>query len=207
MTEPLPTSGEALLFEVTDLKQWIYCPRVLYYRYCLPEVRPITELMRAGIRSHGDEVGREERRSLRSYGLTAGERAFDVGLRSLALGLRGRLDLAIAVPDRQAPGAEAIVVEYKDSERPAGPHFKLQLAAYALLLEEAWGLPVRRGFIYSIPLRQSEIVSITPALRQKVRQTVATVQAMIAGELMPNAPTSRRACVSCEFRRFCNDVV
>src|SRR5262245_35346745 len=161
-----------LLFEVTDLKQWTYCPRVLYYRYCLPEIRPITDLIAAGIASHQDEIGREERRSLRAYGLAIGERAFDVRLRSHRLGVHGRLDLAIAVPDRAAPGAEAIVVEYKDSEKPAGLHFKLQLAAYALLLEEAWGLPVRRGFIYSIPLREAEIISITPGLRQKVRQAV-----------------------------------
>jgi CRISPR-associated exonuclease Cas4 len=196
-----------MLFEVTDLKQWTYCPRVLYYRYCLPEVRPTTDLMAEGIRRHSDEVGREERRSLRMYGLSAGERAFDVPLRSAALGLRGRLDLAIAVPHRAAAGAEAIVVEYKDSEKPAGPHFKLQLAAYALLLEEAWSLPVRRGFIYAIPLRQAEIISITPALRHKVQQTIATMRAMVAGEQMPPAPASRRPCVSCEFRRFCNDVV
>jgi CRISPR-associated exonuclease Cas4 len=196
-----------LLFEVTDLKQWTYCPRVLYYRYCLPEIRPITDLIAAGIASHRDEAGREERRSLRSYGLSVGERAFDVGLRSLTLGLRGRLDLAIAVPDRAAPGAEAIVVEYKDSEKPAGPHFKLQLAAYALLLEEAWGLEVRRGFIYSIPLREAEIISITTALRRKVRQAVDDMRAAIASERMPDAPANRRPCVSCEFRRFCNDVV
>lgn len=198
---------DELLFEVTDLKQWTYCPRVLYYRYCLPEIRPITDLIAAGIRSHSDEAGREERRSLRTYGLTQGERAFDVGLRSVALGLRGRLDLAIAVPDRVVPGAEAVVVEYKDSEQPAGPHFKLQLAAYALLLEEAWGLPVRRGFIYSIPLRVAEIITITPALRQKVQQTVEAMRRAVAGERMPGAPASRRPCVSCEFRRFCNDVV
>jgi CRISPR-associated exonuclease Cas4 len=196
-----------LLFEVTDLKQWTYCPRVLYYRYCLPEIRPITDLIAAGIRSHSDEAGREERRSLRTYGLTTGERAFDIGLRSAALGLRGRLDLAIAAPDRATPGAEAIVVEYKDSEQPAGAHIKLQLAAYALLLEEAWGLPVRRGFIYAIPLRQSEVVVISAALRQKVRQAVVAMRAAVEGERMPDAPASRRPCVSCEFRRFCNDVV
>ena len=44
MTE---TASE-LLFEVTDLKQWIYCPRVLYYRYRLPEIRPTTDLIAAG---------------------------------------------------------------------------------------------------------------------------------------------------------------
>src|SRR5262245_43547388 len=184
-----------LLFEVTDLKQWTYCPRVLYYRYCLPEIRPITDLIAAGIASHRDEAGREERRSLRAYGLEHGERAFDIPLRSAGVGLRGRLDLAIAVPDREARGAAAILVEDKDSEKPAGPHFKLQLAAYALLLEEAWGLPVRRGFIYSIPLREAEIISITPALRQKVRQAVDAMRTAIAGERMPEAPTSRRPCV------------
>lgn len=135
---------EQMRLEVTDLKQWRYCARVVWYRYCLPDVRPVTSLMAQGIAHHREEEGREERRSLRPYGLAAGERHFDVALRSERLGLRGRLDLAIAVPGRASPGAEAVVVEYKDSEQRPGPHFKLQLAAYALLLEEAWGLPVDR---------------------------------------------------------------
>ncbi len=194
-------------FEVTDLKQWVYCPRVVYYRYCLPDVRPVTTLMEAGTAAHRDEGEREERRSLRPYGLKEGERSFDLTLCSERLGVRGRLDLAIAVPGRTTPGAEAVVVEYKDSERAAGAHFKLQLATYALLLEEAWGLPVRRGFFYAIPTRQVEPVAITAALRRKVVQTVSDLRAAVGGERMPDAPESRRPCVSCEFRRFCNDVV
>ncbi|MEN9935153.1 MAG: hypothetical protein RLZZ387_1732 [Chloroflexota bacterium] len=197
---------EALL-EVTDLKQWSYCPRVVYYRYCLPDVRPVTVLMHQGIAEHRDEEAREERRSLRAYGLAAGERAFDVPLRSAMLGLRGRLDLAIAVPERGAPGGEAIVVEYKDSESLGGSHFKLQLAAYALLLEEEWGLPVRHGFLYSIPLRRAEAVAITEGLRRKARVSIGQLRDAVAGERMPPPPASRRVCVACEFRRFCNDVV
>jgi CRISPR-associated exonuclease Cas4 len=193
--------------EVTDLKQWTYCPRIVWYRYCLPAVRPLTDLMQHGIRNHHEEEGREERRSLRPYGLTTGERHFDVALTSVELGLRGRLDLAIAVPERVSADAEGVVVEYKYSEQRAGAHFKLQLAAYALLLEEAWQLPVQVGWIYLTPLRQAERVPITPALRRKVTETVATIQSAIEGEAMPAPPTSRRPCVSCEFRRFCNDVV
>jgi len=195
------------LFEVTDLKQWVYCPRVVYYRYCLPDVRPVTALMRQGIAGHRGEGAREDRRSLRTYGLTAGERAFDVVLRSATLGLRGRLDLAVAVPDRRSAGAEAIVVEYKDSEQVDRKHFLLQLTAYAMLLEEAWGLPVRRGFLYSIPLRLAEAVPITEARRRAVRATVEALRAAVVGERMPPPPASRRVCVTCEFRRFCNDVV
>ena len=96
-----------VLFEVTDLKQWTYCPRVVYYRYCLPAIRPITRLMEAGIAGHRDEGAREERRSLRNYGIAAGERSFDLPLRSVRLGLRGRLDLAIAVPSRTAPSCRS----------------------------------------------------------------------------------------------------
>ena len=195
------------LLEVTDLKQYTCCPRIVFYRYCLPRVRPITYSMEEGIRCHEEEETREERRSLRNYGLTSGERVYRLLLQSTKLGLTGRLDLAIATPSREAPGAEAIVVEYKLSEQKAGSHFMLQLAAYALLLEEAWGLPVNRGFLYSIPLRKAESVAITQHLRRKVMQTVAQIRQIVESEIMPSPPSSLRRCVTCEFRRFCNDVV
>ncbi len=195
------------LLEVTDLKQYTCCPRIVFYRYCLPRVRPITYSMEEGIRSHLEEENREERRSLRNYGIIDGERAFHLSLQSPQLGLTGRVDLAIATPSRDAPNAEAIVVEYKLSEQKAGPHFALQLAAYALLIEEAWQMPVKKGFLYSIPLRRAEPVPITPHLRKKVIQTVASIRQIVESEIMPPPPTSLRRCVTCEFRRFCNDVV
>lgn len=195
------------LLEVTDLKQYTCCPRIVFYRYCLPRVRPITYSMEEGIRSHQEEENREGRRSLRSYGLTDGERAFHLALQSSKLGLTGRIDLAIATPSREASNAEAIVVEYKLSEQKAGTHFALQLAAYALLVEEAWQLPVKKGFLYSIPLRRAEPVLITAQLRKKVVQTVEQIRQIVDSEIMPPPPTSLRRCVTCEFRRFCNDVV
>ncbi len=195
------------LLEVTDLKQYTYCPRIVYYRYCLPRIRPITYTMEEGMRCHEEEETREERRSLRNYGLTSGERIYRLPLQSRRLGLTGRIDLAIATPSREAPGAKAIVVEYKLSEQKAGSHFTLQLAAYALLIEEAWGLPVDQGFLYSIPLRKAEPVAITQHLRRKVIQTVAQIRQIVESEIMPSPPGSLRRCVTCEFRRFCNDVV
>lgn len=196
-----------MIFEVTDLKQYTVCPRIVFYRYCLPKVRPVTVLMEEGIRQHEDEDEREERRSLRIYGLSQGERVPHLALRSERLGLSGRVDLAIAVPERTSPGAEAIVIEYKYSEQKAGPHFKLQLAAYALLLEEAWGLPVKRGFLYSIPLRHAEAIPITAHLRNNVLKTVEHLRQCVTDEIMPAPPNSLARCVACEFRRFCNDVV
>lgn len=197
----------AWFFEVTDLKQYACCPRIVFYRYCLPKVRPLTFLMEEGIRSHAEEEDREVRRSLRRYQVESGELFFHLPLQSGALGLVGRVDLAIATPSRTDPQARGIVVEYKFSERQSAEHFKLQLAAYALLLEEAWSIPVTQGFLYSIPLRRAEAVPITPHLRGKVGQTLKQIRSLVETEIMPPAPSSQRRCVTCEFRRFCNDVV
>jgi CRISPR-associated exonuclease Cas4 len=193
--------------EVTDMKQYAYCPRVVFYHYCLPDIRPTTFKMEAGIAAHTDEIEREGRRSLRAYGLTTGERHFDVWVQDDELGIRGRLDMAVVVPDRAAPDAEVIPVEYKLSERTPGRHFKIQLAMYGMLLEAMWGLPVRRGFIYLIPLRRAVEVRITSVLRRQAREEIAAIRTMIATETIPAPPTNRRPCVSCEFRRFCNDVI
>ena len=188
-------------FIVTDLKQFAYCPRVVYYSYCLPLLRPVTYKMQAGQEAHLEEKGREQRRSLRAYGLQEGERSFDLWLESSELGLRGRVDMAIRIGEQ-----EAIPVEYKNSPGRAGAHWEQQLAAYGLLLEEAWGLSVRRGFLYFIPQRRSREVFLTAKLFGQVRGTVETMRRMVEREDMP-APTRQRGkCVACEFRRFCNDV-
>ena len=186
---------------VTDLKQWAYCPRVFYYQHCLPKVRPTTYKMKAGVAAGRSEVGREERRSLRAYGLTQGQREFDVPVCSERLGLRGEVDMVITVAD-----GEVIPVDYKLS-RIAGPHFQLQLGVYGLMLEEMRGIVVDRGFLYSIPLRRAETVKLDQRLRNNALKATEAMQAIIARETMPSPAKNRRKCVACEFRRFCNDVV
>jgi CRISPR-associated exonuclease Cas4 len=187
--------------DVTDLKQWICCPRIVYYRYCLPAVRPITYSMQAGVDEQANEQEREERRSLHRYGIESGERFFDLHLYSAKRRLHGRVDLVIRTPD------EAVVVDYKLSDSKAGPHFKLQLAAYGLMLSETWKIPVKRGFIYHIGQHKAEAIPLTIALYRKVEQTVNTIWSMIDGERFLAATPQTGRCVTCEFRRFCNDTV
>ncbi len=195
------------LIEVTDLKQYVCCPRIVFYRYCLPQIRPVTVLMEEGTLKHMEEDEREVRRSLRNYGVVEGERFLHLALQSERLGLTGRIDLVLASPARAAEGADVSIVEYKYSEQKAGPHFKLQLAAYALLVEEAWHVQVKQGYIYAIPTKHVETIVITPSLRKKVVQTVAAIRQVVAREIMPLPPVAQGRCVTCEFRRFCNDVV
>jgi len=193
--------GKRTVFRVTDLKQFAYCPRIVYYAYCLPDVRPTTAKMEMGARAHEGAKRRERRRGLVAYGLAEGTRHFDVWVDSERLGLRGKIDLVIETEE------EAIPVDYKNTRRRVGPHVRRQITAYGMMLEEGWGKPVRRGFVYSLLTRRAEEVTITGRLRREVGEAVAAMREMVEGERMPPPPKSRRPCVDCEFRRFCNDVL
>ena len=186
---------------VTDVRQYVYCPRVVYYTYCQPlrKDRKGTYKMQAGEESHEDTEKKEARRSLRAYGLDEGERHFAVHLHSDHLGLTSLLDMVITTR------TEVIPVEYKHSTGSVGLHHKYQLAAYALLAQEKWDRPVRRGFFYFIPPKRAEEMIITGNRRHFVRRTLWEIRRMIDSEEKP-APTRHSGrCTDCEFRRYCDD--
>ncbi len=79
----------------------------------------------------------ERRRGYGAYGLERGERQFGVWLRSERLGLSGKLDLLIVTAEACFP------VDFKDTAGGVRANHRMQLAAYALLAEEAYD--VRRG--------------------------------------------------------------
>lgn len=195
---------EQTMFRVIDLKQYAYCPRIVYYHTVLPGVRPTTYKMDEGIIVHEEEDIREKRRQLRTYGIESGERHFHVRLSSEKLSLSGEVDLVIETEN------ELIPIDFKNAQKVA-PHYKLQLAAYGELLKlrefNPKGKAVRRGFLYLIPLRTAFEVRFTPALNKKIRFALDEMQAIAYLQRMPPATSATRKCVDCEFRRFCNDVM
>lgn len=90
-----------MIFNVTDLKQFLYCPRIPYFTYVMPVDRKITFKMKVGQESHLHVSELEERRKLRLYGLEAGERHFRLYLRSERLRLCGILDMLVLCPPPQ----------------------------------------------------------------------------------------------------------
>lgn len=188
---------------VTDLKQYTYCSRILFFMRCMPGVRPITAKMEEGARSHIEAELHERRRQLRSYGFTTGERHFDVAIYSAELGLSARIDLVIVRPDGQKI---ATPVDYKMSDM-VGEHVRLQLACYGLLIEEEIGLPAPYGFVYLTVTRRPEKVVLSTSLKLRARAGLAAMRDLVNAEIMPEPTPHKGRCVNCEFRRFCNDVV
>ncbi|MBI1884779.1 MAG: CRISPR-associated protein Cas4 [Chloroflexi bacterium] len=189
------------MLTVSDVKQYPYCPRIVYYTYLLPlRARPTTYKMLEGKLEHERTTELEERRSLRAYGLTEGVRHLDVALTSERLGLRGRLDMIIEAL------SEVIPVDFKNSEGRVGLNHKYQLTAYALLVEEAWRRPVRRGFIYLVPQKRAQEVRISSNMRGWVHKALREIRDTLAREATPAPTRVRSRCTDCEFRNLCPDV-
>jgi CRISPR-associated exonuclease Cas4 len=201
----METYADAWRLRVIDLKQYEYCPRVVYYDYCLGGLRPTTFKMEAGITAQERVNQLEERRGLRAYGVQSGERHYHVSVQSEKLGCSGQIDMVIETHDDNRP--RLIPVDFKLSRREPGRHFKLQLACYALLLEEAWGKPVETGALYLIPTKEVVHVPITTRLRNDAIRQLLEIRQMVTAQRTPPPTAHRKRCVNCEFRRFCNDVI
>lgn len=156
--------------------------------------------MRAGRAEESRLAALEERRGLRRYGVEGGSRRFDVWLSSRALGLEGIVDMVIETPDGPIP------VDYK-MVRMFGEHQRLQLTGYAVLLEEATGMAVPRGFLYSVDREEAEVVELGADRRQKLLDVVAAMREMLMTERMPEPTPHESKCEECEYLRFCNDVL
>jgi CRISPR-associated exonuclease Cas4 len=191
---------EEVLFTVTDIKQYAYCPRVVFYERCLPKIRPRTHNMDLGKDEHNAEQKRAVRRTLTKYEISGGRREFDVVLVSHRHHLRGLVDEVV-----YGVKGEIIPVDHKLTDKVSANH-KLQLAAYALLLEEAKGGKIQRGFVYLIGCSKLVEVTITPALREQVLAVLSALFETVTQERMPDPTNVTARCVGCEFRRFCNDI-
>jgi CRISPR-associated exonuclease Cas4 len=202
------------MIRATDLKQYVYCPRIVFYNYCLPVEKKTTWKMDVGTELHDVIEQLESRRKLKRYNLTDGERRFGVWLVSEHLGLSGKIDMVIfrGLQQKECDGRmvervdEAIPVDFKHTfGRPQKNHL-YQLTGYALLLEETYGCTVDRGFIYLIPAKDAVVCEIDADLKEEVRQAVREIETMIRNEAVPPPTPHRNRCWECEYRNFCDDV-
>lgn len=184
---------------VGDVRQWTYCPRVVYWRNLVPVGAPETHKMRAGRAEESRLIALEERRGLRRYGVDQGTRRFDVSLWSPFLAVEGVVDMIIDTP------AGPIPVDYK-MVRFFGEHQRIQVIGYAVLLEQIGGSPVPRGFLYNIESEEVDHIEVSTAAKARFVDTIENIRRMMATESMPDPTPHRRKCEECEYLRFCNDV-
>ena len=198
--EELAPTPNLIPLRVNDLKQFEYCPRIVFYNTVMPLERKTTVKMERGKDEEFRLDALEKRRTLKRYDLGSGERRFHVWLESPTLGLSGKLDLLIVSNKGYFP------VDFKYTRgRPHRNHV-VQLAGYGLLVEEKFRTRVDTAFIYLTPVQQVISIGLTGQLKEEVRQRLSEMRTMIHDEILPPATPVRGRCEECEFRNYCGDV-
>ena len=185
---------------VVELRQWSYCPRIVYYHGFMPGAARDTYKMKEGQRAQELIERLELRRTLGEYGLSAAERRFGLRITDEARGLTGTVDLVLQGV------AGASVVDFKLTAGEVGDNHRIQLAGYAVLVESALGLPVDTAFVYRIPDGKVFPVPMTEELRSRVDAAIASIRAMQRDEILPEPTAVRARCIECEYANFCADV-
>jgi CRISPR-associated exonuclease Cas4 len=185
---------------VNDLKQYEYCPRIVFYNTVMPVERKTTIKMDRGTEDEFRLDALEERRSLKRYDLASGERRFHVWLQSARLGLSGKLDLLVVSEKGYFP------VDFKYSRGRPHRNHAFQLAGYALLVEEAFDTAVETGFIYLSPIQEIVAINLTDSLKQEAIRRLGAIRTMIKEGILPEPTEVRARCEDCEFRNYCGDI-
>jgi CRISPR-associated exonuclease Cas4 len=165
----------------------------------VPERQDRRALVQRGRQSH------EERRKINPHylrkklGVVA--RQFDVPMASPALGVRGSVDEVLTLADgTMAP------FDYKFAEYPGHVYEnqKMQSALYGLLIQETFGVPVRKGFLCYIRSKHRVIdLDHTAADFVEARRVLDEVLTVIQQGLFPRATRWKARCRDCCYRNIC----
>lgn len=202
---------DELVLTVGDIKQFFYCPRIVFFRYLMPKYHPTTYKMQEGKLRQEEEQRLERRRSLSRFGFKGDlssefkekkvERLFSLRLTSARVGLSGVVDMAIVSPE------EVIPVDFKDGAFSVGEvvalHHKYQLLCYGLMLEEAYGSRCHRGYIHSLEDGKTRSIIFTEGTRQYLLTKLRKIRKMILREEFPEETPYWGRCRECEFRPVC----
>lgn len=187
----LPDSGQETL-RVSSLHALAYCPR-LFYLEEVEELYTQDDAVFAGRRLHV-EIEKEE-----------GDVYESLMLESEALGLRGKVDAL-----RMRSG-QTIPYEHKrgrcrrdeQNQPQAWDSDRLQILAYACLIEAALGVTVAEGRIRYHADNVLVKVPLDEQGRQQVRQAIEQARQLRRSTERPPVTSNERLCVRCALAPVC----
>lgn len=186
--------------QVSDITQYFYCPRKIYFMKTLGLKIKSRPKMDMGKEEHEKEHRRvKERKTI--YGFSEEEVSkviHNLMLEDPKLGLYGIIDTTVILKN-----GEVIPIDVKYSKATSiRINWRKQLIAYSLLLESHFNILVKRGIIY-LPAQRKQIqIDISNESKEIVKQDIKKIEELIGSEKMPNVSKGNQ-CNYCEMKKFC----
>jgi CRISPR-associated protein Cas1 len=182
------------LIRVMGLHSLTYCER-LFYLEEVEAIRLADDAVYAGRTLHTERAEDDP----------SGTEVRGLELMSERLGLVGRVDAVRTRDGALVPYEHKRGRAYRgpDGEPAAWPSDALQVAAYAMLLEEDRGQPVPEGRVRYHAENVTVRVPLTEELRAQVRDAVARARAVRARGERPPVIADERKCARCSLAPVC----
>jgi len=190
---------------VTDIKQYVYCPRIVYFDRVLHATPIFGSQQEESKELHEEYVKKELRRKDAVYyspEFVGAEKLLFTSLSSSALGLQGNVDCII-----KTVRGEYVPVEYKNMISNMGKvcmQHKYQLVGYALLVEDYFRTVVKRGVVNYIPEALILQFEITPTMKSYVKRVLGHIKRIIRDEeLLPIRVAKQKCGGGCGHKQIC----
>lgn len=187
------------IWAVADVLNHQYCARITWWWHVMGVPQRGTPKTRRGAEAHDRWTDREAHRRYEGKELRTQRKRLSLTLVSEGLGLRGRLDALVESNGQLIPWDE------KNTTQPVTPWpgQRLQMGAYALLLEQAFpGRYVSYGVVDYLVDGTSATIDIDAPLRTAVLETLDAMNEIRRTErLPPRAPPTK--CRDCVYAKMC----
>lgn len=179
---------EEQLLPISAVAEILYCPRNFWYRTADRSDDMNAHTVRGSLAA--------EARNTRATQTAGGIRQRrEVEVTSLRLGITGRVDVV-------EESGRVVPVEYKTGRDRRGRWEEVQLAAYAVALEETLDTTVSAGYLYHSASGRRRRVEMTPELREVVERTSARAREILAAGVAPEGVRDAR-CPGCALFARC----
>ncbi|MDR2204355.1 MAG: CRISPR-associated protein Cas4 [Nitrososphaerota archaeon] len=190
---------------VTDIKQYIYCPRIVYFDRVLHAKQIFGSQQNDSKKLHEQYITKEHNRKDAihySHELVNAEKYMYTTLCSNKYELQGNIDCIIKTTKN-----EYIPVDYKNMKSNKGKthiQHKYQLVGYALLIEDNYNTIVKQAFIEYIPEKIVIQFEITPTMKTFVKRIIGHIKQIIQEEELPPIRTAEHKCRGgCGHKQIC----
>jgi len=116
------------------------------------------------------------------------------------LELKGIIDQIEVYPEGKIP------IELKTGKMPnegVWPGHRIQLGAYALLMEEKFGQEIKEGFVVYLDKQERRHIVVNPFLKQEVKDIKDKVRSLLNDFCIPEFTDNENKCAKCGLKEQC----
>lgn len=193
--------NEGAIIIVTDVMEYLFCPRFIYFMHCL------------GMQQHeekrfkvlkGREIHKKKCFTNKEYvkkKIFCSAKESEVFIVSKNNRIKGIVDEVLFMDDGSAAPFEYKFAEYKD--KIFRTH-KYQLILYGLMISENYGVEVNRGYIcYTRSNNLVKQIDFKPSDFKKAIDMIKDVLSIVEKGVYPMIKKSPMKCVDCCYRNVC----